>query len=77
MGGLTEGNYSISLSVDNAGGVARYDDVVTISVLSVPIQINIDSESVDVGSLQIGEIATASNRSIWSECSQYGDISVS
>ena len=60
MGGLTEGNYSISLSVDNAGGVARYDDVVTISVLSVPIQINIDSESVDVGSLQIGEIATAS-----------------
>ena len=60
MGGLTEGNYSITLSVDNAGGVARYDDVVTISVLSVPIQINIDSESVDVGSLQIGEIATAS-----------------
>ena len=60
MGGLTEGNYSISLSVDNAGGVARYDDVVTISVLSVPIQINIDSESIDVGSLQIGEIATAS-----------------
>ena len=60
MGGLTEGNYSISLSVDNAGGVARYDDLVTISVLSVPIQINIDSESVDVGSLQIGEIATAS-----------------
>ena len=60
MGGLTEGDYSISLSVDNAGGVARYDDVVTISVLSVPIQINIDSESVDVGSLQIGEIATAS-----------------
>jgi len=60
MGGLTEGNYSISLSVDNAGGVARYDDVVTISVLSVPIQINIDSESVDVGSLEIGEIATAS-----------------
>ena len=40
--------------------MARYDDVVTISVLSVPIQINIDSESVDVGSLQIGEIATAS-----------------
>ena len=60
LGGLTEGNYSISLSVDNAGGVARYDDVVTISVLSVPIQINIDSESVDVGSLEIGEIATAS-----------------
>jgi len=60
MGGLTEGKYSITLSVDNAGGVARYDDVVTISVLSVPIQINIDSESVDVGSLQIGEIATAS-----------------
>ena len=60
MGGLTEGNYSITLSVDNAGGVARYDDIVTISVLSVPIQINIDSESVDVGSLQIGEIATAS-----------------
>ncbi len=60
MGGLTEGNYMVSVSVDNAGGVAKYDDAVTISVLSVPIQVNIDNESVDVGSLQTGEIATAS-----------------
>ena len=60
MGGLTEGNYMVSVSVDNAGGVAKYDDAVTIRVLSVPIQVNIDNESVDVGSLQTGEIATAS-----------------
>ena len=31
-----------------------------MSVKSVPIQINIDNASVDVGSLEIGEIATAS-----------------
>ena len=50
----------ISVSVDNAGGVANYTDAVTMKVLPVPIQINIDNASVDVGSLQIGEIATAS-----------------
>ena len=59
-GGLSEGNYMISVSVDNAGGVANYTDAVTMKVLPVPIQINIDNASVDVGSLQIGEIATAS-----------------
>ena len=59
-GGLSEGNYSISVSVDNANGVAKYDDAVTIKVLSVPIQINIDNADVNVGSLEIGEIATAS-----------------
>ena len=50
----------ISVSVDNAGGIANYTDAVTMKVLPVPIQINIDNASVDVGSLQIGEIATAS-----------------
>ncbi len=60
MGGLSEGNYMISVSVNNAGGIAKYDDAVTMSVLSVPIQVNIDKKSVDVGSLQTGDIATAS-----------------
>ena len=60
MGGLSEGNYMISVSVNNAGGVAKYDDAVSMTVLSVPIQVNIDNQSVDVGSLEIGEIATAS-----------------
>ena len=60
MGGLSEGNYMISVSVNNAGGIAKYDDAVAMTVLSVPIQVNIDNQSVDVGSLEIGEIATAS-----------------
>ena len=60
MGGLSEGNYMISVSVNNAGGIAKYDDAVAMTVLSVPIQVNIDNQSVDVGSLEIGDIATAS-----------------
>ena len=60
MGGLSEGNYMISVSVNNAGGIAKYDDAVAMTVLSVPIQVNIDNQSIDVGSLEIGEIATAS-----------------
>ena len=60
LGGLSEGDYIISIKVNNAGGVATYNNAVTMRVLPVPIEINIDNSSVDVGSLQIGVIATAS-----------------
>tara|TARA_A100000164_G_scaffold365626_1_gene385411 strand:- start:4692 stop:6341 length:1650 start_codon:yes stop_codon:yes gene_type:complete len=60
LGGLSEGDYIISIKVNNASGVATYNNAVTIRVLPVPIEINIDNSSVDVGSLQIGVIATAS-----------------
>ena len=59
-GGFSEGDYVVSVFVNNAGGIASYSNAVTMKVLSVPIQISIDKSSVDVGSLQIGEIATVS-----------------
>ena len=59
-GGFSEGDYVASVNVNNAGGIAKYQNAVTMIVKSVPIQINIDNASVDVGSLEIGEIATAS-----------------
>ena len=59
-GGFSEGDYVASVNVNNSAGIAKYENAVTMSVKSVPIQINIDNASVDVGSLEIGEIATAS-----------------
>ena len=42
LGGLSEGDYIISIKVNNAGGVATYNNAVTMRVLPVPIEINID-----------------------------------
>ncbi|PHN06560.1 hypothetical protein [Flavilitoribacter nigricans] len=59
-GGLAPGDYIASVVVQYPKGIAQYDDIFTLNVKAVPLDIAIDQESVEAGSLEQGVIATVS-----------------
>ncbi|UXX79831.1 hypothetical protein N7E81_01765 [Reichenbachiella carrageenanivorans] len=59
-GELSAGSYVVSIGVTTATGVVVLDNIVTMDILAVPIDVTVDHSTVDVGALELGTIATVS-----------------
>ena len=57
-GNLSPGAYVFTVGLETAVSLARYNDIVTMTVNEVPIDVTIDNATVDVGSLEQGVIGT-------------------
>lgn len=57
---LTAGDFVITVGIQTVKGLAIYDDIVTMTIDGVPVVASADQDTVDVGSLQLGPIATVS-----------------
>lgn len=55
---LSEGVYSLSVRVQNTGGVAVHEEVVDFNILPVPVDLSIDNPTVEAGIFATGVIAT-------------------
>lgn len=64
---LSEGVYSISVRVQNSGGVAVHDQVVDFNILAVPVDLSIDNSVVEAGIFATGVIATVTASDISGE----------
>ncbi|WP_258104184.1 hypothetical protein [Marinoscillum sp. MHG1-6] len=59
-GELSPGEYTLGVGIATASGLLVMKEAVTFTVLEVPISLNIDNASVEVGSLDLGVLATVS-----------------
>lgn len=57
---LSVGDYVVTVALQAPNGIALYDDVYTMNVRDVPGELTVDNSIVDVGSLELGSIATVS-----------------
>ena len=64
---ITPGTYSVDIGVTNSNGMAVYEGAYQLTILEVPVQVNIDAAQVDAGIFEQGVMATVS----------YTDISAS
>lgn len=60
-GQLTPGEYVISVGVTSGDGVAIFEDAVTMTVLDVPVDLNVANKTVNVGAL---DVSTLSNLTV-------------
>lgn len=59
-GQLLPGDYVISVGVTSGDGVAVFEDVVTVTVLDVPVDLKVTNKTVNVGALEVGTMSNFS-----------------
>ena len=57
---ITPGTYSVDIGVTNSNGMAVYEGAYQLTILEVPVQVNIDAAQVDAGIFEQGVMATVS-----------------
>ena len=57
---ISTGVYSLDVGVTNSNGMAVYEGAYKLTILDVPIQVNIDAAQVEAGIFEQGVIATVS-----------------
>ncbi|MEO1450626.1 MAG: hypothetical protein AAFV07_13940 [Bacteroidota bacterium] len=57
---LSPGEYVITVGIQTAKGLAIYNDIVTMQIDAVPIEVMANEDTIDVGALELGPIATVS-----------------
>lgn len=57
---ITPGTYSVDIGVTNSNGMAVYEGAYELTILEVPVQVNIDAAQVDAGIFEQGVMATVS-----------------
>jgi len=57
---ITPGTYSVDIGVTNSNGMAVYEGACQLTILEVPVQVNIDAAQVDAGIFEQGVMATVS-----------------
>ncbi len=57
---ITPGTYSVDIGVTNSNGMAVYEGAYELTILEVPVQVNIDASRVNAGIFEQGVMATVS-----------------
>ena len=57
---ITPGTYSVDIGVTNSNGMAVYEGAYQLTILEVPVQVNIDAAQIDAGIFEQGVMATVS-----------------
>ena len=57
---ISPGTYSVSVGVYNSNGLATHNEVYSLNIVDVPVEVNVDQSTVEAGIFQQGVMATVS-----------------